>query len=135
MLELMSENTFNETSRSMHFLSAAIHRGKDNRLLVVAVELPASQSRVDFRMIEVTYRLARRIAVLVIGCTVILAGVVMLVTPGPGLVVIPAGLAILSVEFAWARLWLKKLREGISSRGQSHRGQAAGIRKEHAERL
>ncbi len=56
------------------------------------------------------YKLARRIAIAVIGGTVVLVGVVMLVTPGPGLVFIPAGLAILALEFAWARTWLKRIK-------------------------
>ena len=35
----------------------------------------------------------------------------MLVLPGPAVVVIPAALAILAVEFLWARRWLAWLRE------------------------
>jgi len=61
-----------------------------------------------------TYKLARRIVIGIVGVTVLLIGVVMLVTPGPALVVIPTGLAILSIEFAWARYWLKRLRRSIS---------------------
>jgi uncharacterized protein (TIGR02611 family) len=60
------------------------------------------------------YRLARRIAIGVIGGTVVLAGVIMLVTPGPGLLVIPIGLAILALEFAWARHWLNRLKETLT---------------------
>ncbi|CAG0939773.1 hypothetical protein GPROT2_00724 [Gammaproteobacteria bacterium] len=60
------------------------------------------------------YQLARRIVVAVIGGTVVLAGVVMLVTPGPGLVVIPLGLAILALEFAWAKLWLERLKSRLT---------------------
>lgn len=73
-----------------------------------------------------SYRLARRIAVSIVGATVLLVGVVMLVAPGPALVVIPVGLAILGMEFAWARYWLKKLRVTISR-------QAANSRAERAE--
>jgi tellurite resistance protein TerC len=84
------------------------------------------------RAVHLTYRTARRIAVLAVGSTVVLLGTVMLVTPGPGLIVIPVGLAILSVEFAWARLWLRKMRESIShqnsktrtARAERHRDQA-----------
>ena len=76
------------------------------------------------RAMHLTYRTARRIAVLAVGSTVVLLGIVMLVTPGPGLIVIPVGLAILSVEFAWARLWLRKVRESISNHNS----------KNHAER-
>jgi len=54
---------------------------------------------------------ARRIAILVVGMTVLLAGIALLVLPGPAVVVIPIGLAILATEFAWARRWLKVVRE------------------------
>lgn len=67
------------------------------------------------RTIHLTYRMARRIVVLVVGVTVMLVGVIMIVTPGPAFVVIPLGLAILSIEFAWARHWLRKVRERISN--------------------
>lgn len=60
------------------------------------------------------YRLARRIAIAVIGGTVVLVGVIMLVTPGPALAIIPLGLAILALEFAWARHWLNRLKESLS---------------------
>jgi len=57
-----------------------------------------------------TYIWARRIAISIVGGTVLLIGVAMLVLPGPGLVVIPLGLAILGIEYAWARLWLRKVK-------------------------
>lgn len=60
---------------------------------------------------SVTYRIARRIVIALIGGTVLLIGLAMVVLPGPALVVIPAGLAILGLEFAWARRWLAKVRE------------------------
>ena len=58
-----------------------------------------------------TYRIARRVVVFVVGSTVLLIGLVLLVTPGPAFVVIPLGLAILAVEFAWARRWLRRVRD------------------------
>jgi uncharacterized protein (TIGR02611 family) len=57
----------------------------------------------------VLLKTARKAVVGVIGGTVLLVGVVMLVTPGPGLVVIPAGLAILATEFVIAARVLKKI--------------------------
>lgn len=72
-----------------------------------------------------TYRLARRIVIGVVGATIVLIGVIMLVVPGPGLVVIPAGLAILSLEFAWARVWLRKVRKKISDAASEYRGERA----------
>ncbi len=54
---------------------------------------------------------ARRIVISVMGTTVILIGIAMLVLPGPGMVVIPIGLAILATEYAWARRWLGFIRD------------------------
>src|SRR5690349_12814029 len=48
-------------------------------------------------------RLALKIGVTVAGPLVILAGVAMLGLPGPGLVVIAAGLGLLAAEYPWAR--------------------------------
>jgi uncharacterized protein (TIGR02611 family) len=47
-----------------------------------------------------------RALVVVAGFTITLAGLVLLVTPGPALVVIPIGLALLALEFAWAERML-----------------------------
>lgn len=47
------------------------------------------------------------------GGLVLLIGIAMIILPGPAIVVIPAGLAILSVEFAWARRWLDSLKAYI----------------------
>lgn len=58
----------------------------------------------------ITYTWARRLVVGVIGGTVLLVGVVMIILPGPALIVIPFGLAILGLEFAWARIWLRKVK-------------------------
>ena len=69
-------------------------------------------------------RRAKRASVALIGGTVLLAGIVLLVLPGPAFLVIPAGLAILATEFAWARRWLKKVRDCASAaatRAADHR--------------
>jgi uncharacterized protein (TIGR02611 family) len=58
-------------------------------------------------------RKARRVTTAVIGFTVLIAGVAMIVLPGPAVAVIPAGLAILASEFVWARRLLKKAREKL----------------------
>jgi uncharacterized protein (TIGR02611 family) len=77
------------------------------------------------RAFHITYKLARRIVISVVGATVLVIGVIMIVTPGPALVLIPVGLAILSIEFAFARSWLKRLREAISSRNSSNLNERA----------
>jgi uncharacterized protein (TIGR02611 family) len=51
----------------------------------------------------------RKFLIGIVGGTVLLIGVIMIVTPGPAIVVIPVGLAILATEFAWARAYKKKL--------------------------
>ncbi|NNE59494.1 MAG: hypothetical protein HKN35_01210 [Woeseia sp.] len=72
-----------------------------------------------------TYRFARRVVIGIVGATVLLAGVIMIVTPGPAFVVIPVGLAILGLEFAWARRWLHKVRERISAEASKRRSKNA----------
>jgi len=46
---------------------------------------------------------ARKVGVLVLGWTLVLAGVAALVLPGPGLLLLLAGMTILSQEYEWAR--------------------------------
>jgi uncharacterized protein (TIGR02611 family) len=60
---------------------------------------------------RLAYVEARRITVAVIGATLIAVGFVMLFTPGPGIVVVSLALGILATEFAWARRWLRRLRQ------------------------
>ena len=48
--------------------------------------------------------MVRRILILVIGATVVAFGLLLLVLPGPGILVIIVGLAILATEFAWAEV-------------------------------
>jgi len=76
-----------------------------------------------------------RIVFAVAGATVTLAGVVMLVTPGPAFVVIPIGLAMLALEFAWAERLLDRAldqteiaqrKAAETTRGQRILGVVAG---------
>ncbi len=57
------------------------------------------------------YKRVRRLVILVVGVTVILIGIVMFVTPGPAVLVIPIGLAILASEFYWAKKLLVRFRK------------------------
>ena len=56
---------------------------------------------------------AKRLVVMVIGFTILAAGVAMIVLPGPAIVVIPIGLAVLATEFIWARKLLVTVKERI----------------------
>jgi uncharacterized protein (TIGR02611 family) len=67
----------------------------------------------------VPYKVAKRIVICVVGGTLLLLGVVMMVTPGPGIPVILVGLGILGIEFAWARIWLKKAKAKASEVARS----------------
>ena len=64
----------------------------------------------NFLRRTITYKWARRIVVAVIGGSILLLGIAMVVLPGPAIIVIPIGLGVLGLEFAWARHWLRKLR-------------------------
>jgi uncharacterized protein (TIGR02611 family) len=59
------------------------------------------------------YRTARRIGVAIVGSTVLLVGIILLVTPGPAFVVIPIGLGILALEFKWAARWRDKIKDKV----------------------
>jgi len=56
---------------------------------------------------------AKRLVVIVIGFTILATGIAMVVLPGPAVVVIPIGLAILATEFVWARRMLDTVNERI----------------------
>jgi len=54
---------------------------------------------------------ARLVSVTVVGFALVIAGIVLLFLPGPGLLVVIAGLALLATEFVWARRLLTLARE------------------------
>lgn len=79
----------------------------------IAARTARSQLRMNLppdHPLQITYAWAKRIVAVVAGFTVLAIGIVMLVTPGPAIVVIPIGLGILSLEFAWAKRWLDKIK-------------------------
>ena len=62
------------------------------------------------KALELVYRLV----VLAIGSIILLAGVAMLVFPGPGWAAIVLGLLILATEFRWAEILLEPLQRLIN---------------------
>lgn len=62
--------------------------------------MPNLHSPIDW--LKVIARNARRVAVFLLGVAVAVAGIAMLVLPGPGIIVLLLGLVILATEFAWA---------------------------------
>ena len=71
---------------------------------------------------------AKRIAIFVAGSAVVLAGVAMLVLPGPGIVVIIAGLAILATEFVWAERALDAAKEKAGRASSAVKGKLGRTR-------
>ncbi len=61
-------------------------------------------------MLFKTVQQAKRFFKILIGFTLLLVGIVMLVTPGPGWLIIALGLAVLAAEFVWARRLLDRLK-------------------------
>lgn len=57
---------------------------------------------------------AKRLVAIVIGFTILAAGIAMIILPGPAVLVIPIGLAILATEFIWARKLLVTVKERIN---------------------
>ena len=57
-----------------------------------------------------TVQQAKRFVKVIVGFTLLLLGVIMLVTPGPGWIAIGFGLALLAAEFVWARRLLNRLK-------------------------
>ncbi|XVQ08127.1 PGPGW domain-containing protein [Spirillospora sp. CA-255316] len=84
----------------------------ENEAPAVPAEVPAppaaEEPRMYLRFREYVRRNALlnttwRIGVFTVGATVLVGGLVMMVAPGPGILGIIVGLAILATEFAWAQ--------------------------------
>jgi uncharacterized protein (TIGR02611 family) len=65
---------------------------------------------------EKTIGQIKRILIAIVGFTVLLIGIAMIVLPGPAILVIPLGLAILATEFVWARKLLKKVKSKLENK-------------------
>jgi hypothetical protein len=83
----------------------------------------------------ITYRWARRIVVAMIGGTILLIGIAMVILPGPAILVVPLGLGVLGLEFAFARHWLRKLRATATDVVNRVRGRARQLRGKAAPSL
>ena len=81
------------------------------------------------RTLTTTLRQARRLVVIIVGFTVLLIGVAMLVLPGPAVVVVPIGLAILATEFVWAGRLLHRMKQAAGRIGSVFSGNAKDSRQ------
>jgi hypothetical protein len=69
-------------------------------------------------------RSSKRIAVTVVGFAVLAAGLAMFVLPGPGILVVALGFAILGTEYAWAAMALEKTKGAAERAGRIAKGAA-----------
>ena len=67
-------------------------------------------------------RNTKRVVVTIVGFTLVALGLVLLVVPGPGILVLAAGLAVLATEYAWAKRMLDSAkRRGAALRDRARR--------------
>jgi len=64
-------------------------------------------------LLQKTFGQVKKILVAIVGFTVLGIGIALIVLPGPAFLIIPTGLAILAVEFAWARRLLTRMKEKL----------------------
>lgn len=81
-----------------------------NRRHPYAVRKRAWQKRLNAKLGLDRMPVIRKLVYSVLGITVLLIGIAMIVLPGPALIVIPLGLAILAGEYAWARRIIRRGR-------------------------
>jgi uncharacterized protein (TIGR02611 family) len=106
------------------------HDGTVTDAELAAAEPPARWRRLGLRGPAILFRWclrnARRMAVLVVGVVVLAAGLAMLVLPGPGVIVLILGLAILATEFAWAERALDRTSDTAAKAMTSLSGSRTG---------
>ena len=64
-------------------------------------------------------RSSKRIAVSIVGGAFVVLGLAMLVLPGPGILVVVVGFAILGTEYAWAAAALARTKRTAERAGQA----------------
>jgi uncharacterized protein (TIGR02611 family) len=84
----------------------------------VAVPKPAEVFRFVLRS-------SKRIAVTVVGFALVALGLVMLVLPGPGIVVVVIGFAVLGTEYVWAAAMLERTKRAAEWAGQKAKSAAS----------
>lgn len=96
--------------------------GRRARLRAAAIEAERNTGRRERTEEAAQRNIVVRIAIIAFGSLVTLAGVAMLVLPGPGIVVVIAGLGILASEVTWAERLLAyaKRRANVESITDQH---------------
>jgi uncharacterized protein (TIGR02611 family) len=71
--------------------------------MTAETKLPHWRDRLNAKLGLDRMPTVRKVVYSIVGGSVILIGIVMIVLPGPAIIVIPLGLAVLATEYAWAR--------------------------------
>jgi uncharacterized protein (TIGR02611 family) len=101
-----------------------MNTGSDGRdEITAAAEGPKAERELGSRAPEFirarrALHLSWQVGVFVIGLAVVAAGVVMLPLPGPGWLVIFAGMALWATEFVWAQLVLRWTKRKVTEAAQ-----------------
>ncbi|HEV3402520.1 MAG TPA: PGPGW domain-containing protein [Acidimicrobiales bacterium] len=69
-------------------------------------------------------RSSKRVAVTALGAVLVLGGLVLLVLPGPGFLVVILGFAVLGTEYAWAAAALQRTKRAVEGAGRAARNVA-----------
>jgi Putative transmembrane protein (PGPGW) len=75
-----------------------------------AIRKRAWQRRLNERLGLDKMPVIRKLVYSILGFTILVIGIAMIVLPGPAIIVIPIGLAILGSEYAWARRIIRRGR-------------------------
>lgn len=86
--------------------------------------MPAAPESRFIAVVRFAFHSSKRIAVTVVGGVLVLGGIAMLVLPGPGIVVVVAGFAVLGTEYAWAASALDRTKATAERAGQMAKGAA-----------
>ena len=86
------------------------------------------------RILRHSAKFAWRMGVLIVGMFLLIVGIIMIFTPGPAIVFIPAGLALLATEFQWARRILQRVQPMIEAGVEKARQKKEAIAKRRAEK-
>lgn len=78
------------------------------------------------QVVRFLLRSSKRIAITVAGGALLLAGLAMLVLPGPGILVVALGFAVLGTEYAWAAAALDRTKKAAGQAGQVARRAGSG---------
>ena len=60
-------------------------------------------------------KIIKKTLVTLIGTLILLVGVVFIVLPGPAVLIIPLGLALLATEYPFAEKWLRRFQRQLAS--------------------